>query len=146
RISTNRRSARNRSRLRMFLKLSVLVLLVAVAFAQRGTPPAPSECQICEHIIAQARHHFNNNVTNEKALQQELLNECKHLPPQEGASAEQTCIDMVNKNIDKIFSDIKAGDRDGQTCFDIGACTSIPTFQTRPYHTRPPTNLRAQRR
>ncbi|XGW12167.1 hypothetical protein V3C99_013110 [Haemonchus contortus] len=130
----------------MFLKLSVLVVLIAVAFAQRGTPPAPSECQICEHIIAQARHHFNNNVTNEKALQQELLNECKHLPPQEGASAEQTCIDMVNKNIDKIFSDIKAGDRDGQTCFDIGACTYIPTFQTRPYHTRPPTNLRAQRK
>ncbi|KAK5969123.1 hypothetical protein GCK32_005862 [Trichostrongylus colubriformis] len=34
---------------------------------------------------------------------------------------------------------MQAGDRDGQTCFDIGACTSIPTFQTRPYHTRPPT-------
>ncbi|KAK6047664.1 surfactant protein B [Cooperia oncophora] len=128
----------------MFVKACVLVALVAVAFAQRATPPAPTECQICEHLIAQARHHFNNNVRNEKALQQELLNECKHLPPQE-ASGEQTCIDMVNKNIDKIFSDIQAGDRDGQTCFDIGACTSIPTFQTRPYHTRPPVALRAQR-
>ncbi|KAK6015003.1 hypothetical protein OSTOST_19581, partial [Ostertagia ostertagi] len=96
----------------MFVKVCVLAVLISVALAQRPTPPAPSECQICEHLIAQARHHFNNNVKNEKALQQE---------------------------------DIQAGDRDGQTCFDIGACTSIPTFQTRPYHTRPPTNLRAQR-
>ncbi|ETN71008.1 hypothetical protein RB195_017106 [Necator americanus] len=118
----------------MYAKICVLALLVAVALAQ--TPPAPSECQICEHLIGQARHHFNNNVTNEKALQQELLKECQHLPPNEGTSAEKTCIDMVNNNIDKIFSDIQAGDRDGQTCFDIGACTSIPTFQTRIPHTR----------
>ncbi|CAJ0608010.1 unnamed protein product [Cylicocyclus nassatus] len=118
----------------MYAKVCVLVALIAVAFAQstRPAPPAPSECQICEHLIAQARHHFNNNVTNEQALQRELLQECKHLPPNEPASAEQTCINMVNKNIDKIFSDIQAGDRDGQTCFDIGACSYIPTFQTRP--------------
>ncbi|VDO66325.1 unnamed protein product [Heligmosomoides polygyrus] len=110
------------------------------------TPPAPSECDICEHLIAQARHHFNNGATTEAALQKELIQECEHLPPQEGASGEQTCKDMVNNNIDKIYSDIKAGDRDGQTCFDIGACTSIPTFQTRPAHTRPPTVVRAQRK
>ncbi|VDL64613.1 unnamed protein product [Nippostrongylus brasiliensis] len=121
----------------MFVKASLVLALVCVAFAQQNTPPAPSECDICEHLIAQARHHFNNNVNNEQALKKELLMECQHLPPQEGANAEQTCIDMVNNNIDKIFSDIQAGDRDGQTCYDIGACTSIPTFQTRPPHTRP---------
>ncbi|KHJ87185.1 surfactant protein B [Oesophagostomum dentatum] len=94
--------------------------------------PPPDECQICEHIIAQARHHFNNNVNNEAALQKELLQECHQLPPNEPASATQTCIDMVNNNIDKIFSDIQAGDRDGQTCYDIGACVTVPTFQTHP--------------
>ncbi|KAK5972845.1 Surfactant protein B [Trichostrongylus colubriformis] len=88
----------------MFVKFSLLVVLVSVAFAQQPTFAPPSECQMCEHLIAQARHHFNNNVKNEKALQNELLNECKHLPPFEGPAAEQTCIDMVNKNIDKIFS------------------------------------------
>lgn len=33
-----------------------------------------------------------------------LIQECEHLPPQEGASGEQTCKDMVNNNIDKIYS------------------------------------------
>ncbi|EPB77404.1 surfactant protein B [Ancylostoma ceylanicum] len=121
---------------KMFAKACILAVLVAAAFAQQPTHPAPSECQICEHLIGQARHHFNNHVTNKKDLEHELLKECEHLPPNEGPSAEQTCINLVNNNIDKIFSDIQAGDRDSQTCFDIGACTSVPTFQTRPPHTR----------
>lgn len=33
-----------------------------------------------------------------------LIKECENLPPQEGPSAENTCKNMVNNNIDKIFS------------------------------------------
>uniref|UniRef100_A0A914CLB9 Saposin B-type domain-containing protein n=1 Tax=Acrobeloides nanus TaxID=290746 RepID=A0A914CLB9_9BILA len=104
-------------------KFAIVVALAifAVASAQQ---PNEHDCRICEFILAIARHHFHNNITDEAALKTQLLAECGHI----SNSADQTtCKAIVNNNIDKIYADLKAGDRDGQTCVDIKYCTPAET-------------------
>ncbi|CAJ0586788.1 unnamed protein product, partial [Mesorhabditis spiculigera] len=101
------------------LKYLLLVAFAAVVvIAQRGHDP----CHDCDFIIRQAEHHFHNNITDKTALKQELLVECQWLGRREGQQAAAHCTDVVNKQIDKIFADLQAGDRIWQTCEDIGEC------------------------
>jgi hypothetical protein len=74
-----------------------------------------------------ALHHFHNHVTDQTALQNELLSECRRLAAFEGQNASHHCTDVVNANIDKIFADLQQT-QDGDfaasynTCYDIGEC------------------------
>uniref|UniRef100_A0A914CMU0 Saposin B-type domain-containing protein n=1 Tax=Acrobeloides nanus TaxID=290746 RepID=A0A914CMU0_9BILA len=104
-------------------KFAILVALAVftVASAQQ---PNEHDCRICEFIIAIARHHFHNNITDEAALKAQLLAECGHIS---NSTDQATCKTIVNNNIDKIYADLKAGDRSGQTCVDINYCTPAET-------------------
>uniref|UniRef100_A0A914CLV8 Saposin B-type domain-containing protein n=1 Tax=Acrobeloides nanus TaxID=290746 RepID=A0A914CLV8_9BILA len=92
----------------------------SIVFLCNWQPPNEHECRICEFILAIAKHHFHNNITDEAALKAQLLAECGHIS---NSDDQTTCKKIVNNNIDKIFADLKAGDRDGQTCVDIHYCT-----------------------
>ncbi|PAV72246.1 hypothetical protein WR25_00063 [Diploscapter pachys] len=112
--------------------LCIAIVVAFLAFYATAQRQPLDGCQTCEWLMAMARWHFNNNVTDENALKTQLIIECQHL---HGGSAEvQQCIQIVNNNIDKIYSDLQAGDRDGQTCYDIGECTS-PSGETFPHFT-----------
>jgi len=100
-------------------KYAILVAL-AVFAATSAQTPSEHDCRICEFIIAIARHHFNNSFTDEGALKAQLLTECGHIS---NTQDQTTCKTIVNGNIDKIYADLQAGDRSGQTCVDIAYCT-----------------------
>ena len=74
-------------------------------------------CHTCEFIIGRAEHHIhNNNVSDENRLLRELEHECIQLAHSEGDQASVHCLNIVQKNIDKIYADISAGERPRQVC------------------------------
>uniref|UniRef100_A0A914CMU5 Saposin B-type domain-containing protein n=1 Tax=Acrobeloides nanus TaxID=290746 RepID=A0A914CMU5_9BILA len=130
-------------------KFAIVVALAifAVASAQTTKQPDLHDCRICEFILALAKHHFHNNITDEAALKAQLLAECAHI----SNSADQTtCKNIVNNNIDKIYADLQAGDNAGQTCVDINYCTPAETgipqnFTGTPPSFAPNAKVRARR-
>jgi len=89
---------------------------------KRQRPHNP--CRTCEIIVNIARHHFHNNITNQAALQAQLLKECQHLVQNEGQAAADHCTMIVNQNIAKIFADMSTNHTARQTCTDIKECPS----------------------
>ena len=49
-------------------------------------------------------HYFNNNVTDQTALQNELYHECTRIGQLEGQAAGAQCHTMVQTNIAKIYT------------------------------------------
>jgi hypothetical protein len=80
------------------------------------------ECRTCEIIINIARHHFHNNVTNQGALQAQLLRECDQLSDIDGPTAAAHCRQVINANIAQIFADMHTNKPAHQTCVDIKEC------------------------
>ncbi|CAJ0586782.1 unnamed protein product, partial [Mesorhabditis spiculigera] len=107
-----------------------LAAVVVVALAQR---PTPGPCQICDYLIAQAVHHFHNNINDKGALLTQLTQECNELGRYEGQDAVTQCKAMVAAQIDTIYADLTAGKDPWQTCFDLHECFGTePTHGTRP--------------
>jgi hypothetical protein len=80
-------------------------------------------CQTCDFIVARAEHHFKPNETATQ-LQARLDFECQQLGHFQGQNASDHCKKIIDNNIQTIYSDIKAGKRPHQICFDIGECAS----------------------
>uniref|UniRef100_A0A914Y856 Saposin B-type domain-containing protein n=1 Tax=Panagrolaimus superbus TaxID=310955 RepID=A0A914Y856_9BILA len=97
-------------------------------------------CRTCEFIIGRAEYHIHNgNVTDEKRLLRELEHECIQLAHVEGDQASVDCLNLIQKDIDMIFNDIKAGKRPRQICEDMRQChatsgrpSSGPIFASTP--------------
>jgi len=68
-------------------------------FQQQSHDP----CRNCQLVMYLALHHFNNNITNEVALQHQLLTECAQLADFEGTAVAVHCTSIVNNNIHRIF-------------------------------------------
>uniref|UniRef100_A0A914YYP9 Saposin B-type domain-containing protein n=1 Tax=Panagrolaimus superbus TaxID=310955 RepID=A0A914YYP9_9BILA len=80
-------------------------------------------CRTCEFIIGRAEHHIHNgNVPDEKRLLRELEHECIQLAHVEGDQASVDCLNLIQKDIDLIYNDIKAGKRPRQICQDMAQC------------------------
>jgi plasmid stabilization system protein ParE len=80
-------------------------------------------CRTCEFIIGRAEHHIHNgNVPDEKRLLRELEHECIQLAQFEGDEASVHCLNIIQKDIDMIYNDVKAGKRPRQVCEDMGEC------------------------
>jgi hypothetical protein len=76
-----------------------------------------------------ALYHFDNNVNDQDALQQEMLRDCS-----QQIQDVQHCMDMVNNNIARIFRNLRSGMGPAGTCADIGECLpELPS--TFPYAT-----------
>jgi hypothetical protein len=92
---------------------------------KRQRPHDP--CRTCDIVLNIARHHFHNNITDKAALQAQLLLECQHLAQFEGQEASAHCTQIVNNNMDKIYSDLSTGVSARQTCIDIRECPPRPS-------------------
>jgi uncharacterized protein (DUF2141 family) len=114
------------------LFLAVIVAVFGSGLAQTRPPPDP--CRTCEIIVNIARHHFNNTVNDEAALQAQLLMECARLAQFEGQAASDHCTQVVNANIDMIYNDMHTNKTSRQTCQDIKECPMIIKRQKRQAH------------
>jgi hypothetical protein len=91
---------------------------------QAATTPSPQQvCHLCDKLIGYGEYflHKNPNATQAQ-LKAELTNECSR-----DAAEQQQCDAFVNKNIAKIYADLKAGQRPHQICSALGACPAGPT-------------------
>jgi hypothetical protein len=95
-------------------------MMPALKRQKRQRPHDP--CRTCEIIVNIARHHFHNNITDQGALQAQLLVECQHLVQTESQAAADHCKMIVTNNIAKIFQDMSTNHTARQTCTDINEC------------------------
>jgi hypothetical protein len=89
-------------------------------------------CRTCEIIMNIAVHHFNNGINDKPALLAQLLTECTRLGQNEGPEAAAHCTDLVNNNIDTIYTDLSTGKHPRQTCVDIHECNGMMTTMSPP--------------
>ncbi|CAJ0951497.1 unnamed protein product, partial [Mesorhabditis belari] len=104
--------------------LIALIALSTVVLTQRPTGPQPtySPCQICYYIVSQAEHHLHRGRVEKGELQIALLEECESLRRYQGYQAVQTCVQMVDDNINTILNDVNANKNVTTICQDISQC------------------------
>ncbi|PAV89747.1 hypothetical protein WR25_11216 [Diploscapter pachys] len=100
-------------------------VLISCVYGQTFRP-TPNNCTICHEIVGEAERRIHN-VTSQQALQNQLIQECHQIERRDGPDAGKNCLAIVNDNIATIYNDMKAGKRPSQTCYDIHACSTLPT-------------------
>ncbi|CAJ0559173.1 unnamed protein product, partial [Mesorhabditis spiculigera] len=102
---------------------SVLIFAVVavIAFAQH-TRPTPGPCQICEYVVGQAEHHLHGRPVDKGELQIFLLADCESLRRFEGQVATDACIQLIDNNMDLIYTDVYNGKHVRDICNDLKQC------------------------
>jgi hypothetical protein len=79
-----------------------------------------STCQDCQVILEKAGTYFQGGISQADLLTK-LLADCGTFPT---SNDQSTCKDIVNKNIDFIYSDFQKGKNSGQVCDDLKICVA----------------------
>ncbi|CAJ0932359.1 unnamed protein product, partial [Mesorhabditis belari] len=79
-------------------------------------------CALCTSVIDTARNFFDNQITNEQKLKDELVLICKSLAAAYDQRIVQGCLDDVSTYIDVIFVDLVNGETSSQVCMDMKEC------------------------
>jgi hypothetical protein len=108
-------------------------------------------CRTCEIIMHIALHHFNDNITDQNALQRQLFEECQRLQQFEGPAAANYCRNFVRDHINDIYNDLVAcqgteseGQCAVQTCVTLAICMPDATSFQPTFSTAPPKRVKRQ--
>jgi len=86
---------------------------------KRDQPKATTWCRECEVMLSIAGHHYQTGMTEQTALQRQMLQECFQY---QNSDSVRHCTNLVNSDMPKIFMDLQKGMHSHEACVDLGEC------------------------
>jgi len=81
--------------------------------------PTATWCRECEVMLSIAGHHYQTGITEQSALQRQMLQECYQY---QNVDSVHHCTNLVNNDMSKIFMDLQKGMHSHEACVDLGEC------------------------
>uniref|UniRef100_A0AC35U0U8 Saposin B-type domain-containing protein n=1 Tax=Rhabditophanes sp. KR3021 TaxID=114890 RepID=A0AC35U0U8_9BILA len=98
-----------------------VIVLALCILAVTNILADPTACAICQQVIVKAESNFKNGEP-ESTLLTDLTRQCYAIAQPYGTQAITTCLQIVNTEIDKIYSHFQAGMSPCTICTAAQSC------------------------